>query len=180
MNLVSALAVALTAQQGISVDPAPSWFLVILQGGSFAVLVYLLVVGLPKYQQSQDEARTREREDFGKHLNQQRNEFLAALAERSEKASTERRNERADYMTTIRDLTNTFRDESKAERSACEKHFATLADAMAKGNESTMEATRTIFQQMKNHSERNQQWLEVLRAELRKHDKVSADDGEER
>lgn len=61
-------------------------------------------------------------------------------------------------------LTATFKAEMSAERSSCEKHFASLAEAMSKGSESTLAAFKTLADQIQSHAERNQQWSDLLRA----------------
>lgn len=117
-------------------DGLPGWFALILQGGSFAVLVFLMLFGLPKLRRE--------------------------IAE-------EQRNERDDFKTTLRNISETFKAEAAAERAACEKHFDTLAHAMGRGNEATIQAVKTMAEQIHSHAERNRQWSAVLQAEIAKH-----------
>lgn len=60
----------------------------------------------------------------------------------------------------------TFKAETLAERQACDKHFETLAGAVAKGNEATIQAVKAIAEQSHNHSVRTQQQTELYKQEI--------------
>lgn len=122
------------------------WFTLILQGGSFAVLVYLIVIGVPKWRLEIAAERKAELDVYVADSKEQRKEFTAALAS----------------------ATSTFKAEAVAERLACEHHFATLADAMGKGNDATIQAVRTMLEQVHQHAQRNQQWSAMLAEQVKK------------
>lgn len=112
----------------------------IIQGGSFALLTYLLVWGLPSaYKRLADDA----------------------AVERA-RASETLRDERKEFSSTIRELTTTFKEEARAERVSCEKHFTTLSESISRSQEVTASTIRTLGDNLQAHSERNRQWTEIL------------------
>ena len=71
-----------------------------------------------------------------------------------------------EHSAAMREVTKTFKEETKAERVSCESHFSRLADAMGKASESNMAAMRALGDQLQNHAERNRQWIELLQKEI--------------
>lgn len=125
-------------------DLTPAWFALLLQGGSFAVLVYMIVWGVPKLRKEIASERKVELDNY----------------------LTDSRNQRVEFKDALEKSQIVFKQESAAERAACEKHFATLAEAMGKGNEATITAVRTMAEQVQSHAARNQQWSQLLQAEV--------------
>lgn len=93
------------AQGDVTVPP---WLSPILQGGSFAVLVYLLVYALP---QTRREIRREHKEDL-------------------DRVETARTTERAEFRQSLQEVTTSFKAESAAERNLCEKQFAVVNTAL--------------------------------------------------
>ena len=164
-------------------DPAagaPVWLSLVLQGGSFMVLVYLFIIVIPKMRKEIETERQADikvwtdqvavyRADSDKH----RAENMTREQEREKSA----REERTGFVAALTRLTDNFRAEVEAirkagqdalkdERIVCEKHFSTLADAMSKGNETTIQAVKTISDQAQQHAIRSQQWVEMMKQEL--------------
>lgn len=67
--------------------------------------------------------------------------------------------QRQEFTAVLATMMGAFRAEASAERVACEKHFETLAASMNR-------AFETLGNQLNAHSQRNQQWLELLRREI--------------
>lgn len=93
------------AQEMLTVPP---WLSPLLQGGSFAVLVFLLVWALPQLRR---EIRKEHKEDM--------DQLEAARAA-----------ERADFTSSLRGVTVAFKEEATAERHLCEKQFAIVHAAL--------------------------------------------------
>lgn len=123
-------------------DLIPGWFTLLLQGGSFAVIVYLIVWG---------------RKELAIERKAELDAFVAEAKE-----------QRKDFKGSLDAVTTTFKLEAAAERAACEKHFTTLAETMGHGNDATIQAIKTMAEQVQQHALRNQQWSELLRAEIAK------------
>lgn len=70
------------------------------------------------------------------------------------------------HAAALKEVTATFKEETKAERVSCETHFSRLADAMSRSNDAIMQSFAAINQQVQNHAERNRQWVELLQKEI--------------
>lgn len=90
---------------------------------------------------------------------EQQKELLAAK-------DAQLKEQQKEFAAAVNTLVTTFKAESAAERAACDKHFSTLADSINA-------AFRTMGSQMQSHSERNQQWLELLRKEIESRQKAT-------
>ncbi len=76
--------------------------------------------------------------------------------------------QRKEYTLTLLAMTADFRAEAGAERIACEKHYATLATSMQTAFTTLGEQLRASGEQVRLHSERNQQWLQLLKEQIEK------------
>lgn len=81
-------------------------------------------------------------------MDSQRSEYLDSLAAA-----------RTEFTANQNALVTTFRQESSAEREACERHFKVLADSINA-------SLGTVGNQLNEHSKRNQQWLDLLKQQL--------------
>lgn len=143
---------SLIAQTPTPIDPAPGWFSLVLNGGAFGLVVFMIVVLMPRLRKEVATEREKDLDKFSTELKAQRGEYTASLKE----------------------IAADFRSESKAQREACEKEFTTLADSINNGNQVVIETVKTLYQQLQasseqlqRHSERNQQFLEIMKAEVR-------------
>ena len=152
------------AQQTPPMDAVPSWFLVIIQGGSFALLAWILIYGIPKL----NERMSSDRQKAEEIAAGERKLIIDGVSAERKLASDERRIERKEFMDALDKMSATFRTEAAAERMACEKHFETLANAMKSGNDATMTAVKASAEQIQQHALRNQQWAKLLEAEAEK------------
>lgn len=167
------------------------WFNVILQGGSFALIAWIVVYGAWKWRNDNAADRAKDVAQFTKELGDHRVQHLADSKESREAYIANTDSQREEYKTDLADqrkeskanmdlvlatfkselaaerasrekALETFKAESAAERAACEKHFETLANAVGKGNEATIQAVKTMAEQIQQHALRNQQWASVL------------------
>lgn len=92
---------------------------------------------------------------FFKHL-PSKDAQITALIERKD---LHVENLQAEFTQALDKMAAVYREESKAERLACETHFATLANSMN-------QAFKTLGDQLQSHSQRNQQWIDLLRNEV--------------
>ena len=156
-----------TVQPVVPMSGFESWFSLVLQGGSFAVLVYLFLVGLPKmrkevadeHRKDLDEYRV-DLAEFRKTEREQRETFTTAIGSVVQ-------GHKDDSVL----ITSTFKGEMVAERIACDRHIATLADAVKSGNDSTMkamsanmEAVKAMLAQGSRHHEANREQQRGQRA----------------
>ncbi len=135
-----------------AVEIMPGWFSLLIQSGSFGVIVYFLVYALPKMRREIADERRQELDTFREDVTSQRQDFTRSLD----------------------GMSGTFREESRAERLACEKHFSTLAESNRAGSETTVQAIKAMSEQVtknaeqtQRHSERNQQMIDLMRQALR-------------
>lgn len=70
--------------------------------------------------------------------------------------------QRREFTACVSALAAAFRAEAEAERNSCEKHFASLADAIGQQSQTHNQMFRTLGEQLAAHSERNRQWTEIL------------------
>ncbi len=160
-------------------------FQILLNGGSFAALLYLILVQNPKQEKEhrseivrvQDEHRVElvriqqgEREAFAELLKAMKAESSGAF----KALVVEYREGRQEYLASLREMTTVYRQEASDERVSCEKHFSSLAVAMSKGNdaltrsnEATVQSVRALADQQQAHALRNQQWVEVVTNAIR-------------
>lgn len=115
------------------------------------ILAWLFFVHLP----SKDKLFSSFIEKKDEQIDEQRKEFTIALTLRDNQSDAQQK----EYTTTLREMMKEFRNESALERAACERHFGTLADTMRQSFD-------TIGKQLHTHSERNQQWIEMLKGEV--------------
>lgn len=92
-----------------------------------------------------------------KHLPDKDKQFATFVSDKD----THIDDQRKEFTATLSSMMTSFRAEASAERAACEKHFGTLAESMNK-------AFSTLGEQLSSHSQRNQQWLELLKTEVDK------------
>lgn len=134
-------------------DALPAWFPLLVQGGSFMLLAFLLIYGLPWLHRQIAKDHKEERADFARSLT---------------KLVDDAREQRTLFMTALDKITDVFKAETSAERATCERHFDALAAAMRSGNEATVASMRASVEQVQQHAIRNQQWSDLLRRESEK------------
>lgn len=144
-------------------SPEPiSLFALLIQGGSFALLAYIIIFGLPALHKMIAAERKEERADFATSLAKLTDEgkeariaFAAGVKE-----------QRTDFAAALTSLSSIFRQEAVAERVACEKHFETLAGVVTKGNEATLSAIMAQLEQRARHQERDDEHATQLKKAL--------------
>jgi hypothetical protein len=156
-------------------DPTVGVLNLVVQGGSFALLAFLVIYGLPQWHTKITATQQKEREDFIKALNEERVEATAALAEKRKEFLDAQKDQRNEFIGAITRLADTFREESTDGRLACDKHFETLAATIAKGHESMMAAFKAMTEQVQSHALRNHQWAEMLKHEVQERERLAAE-----
>lgn len=74
--------------------------------------------------------------------------------------------QRAEFTKTLAELATAFKAEAAAERQACEKHFGTLAETMNRAFQTLGSQLAAQAEQIASHSERNRQWVDLLKKEI--------------
>jgi len=116
---------------------ASSAFALIIQGGSFALLAYLIIVGLPKGMKSYREERDADRKSSI--------EAAHACTETQEK------------------LVGAFQEEAKFERMQCANQFDRMMESLAKNQANIELSFRTVSDQVRTHHEFAQASIVALR-----------------
>lgn len=128
--------------------PAAAWTGAGLLGG---VLAWLMFAHLPaKDKQVADLIRSH-------------NEQMAALATAKDHQIDQ---QRAEFVLTMNTMMTGFRSEAAAERQACERHFEALSGSMTTAFRTLGDQLATQAREAAAHSERNRQWLDVLKREI--------------
>jgi hypothetical protein len=141
-------------------DPFSGWGSLLLQGGAFVLLAYMVIRLAPQLFKEMREEREARDTKFATAIDNLQNKY----DERNESITQTIAATSKDANDVIRELSRTFRDEARAERLACESHFSKLAEAMTRGNESNVAAFKTLADSVASHAQRNQQWNDLLRA----------------
>jgi hypothetical protein len=109
--------------QAMQVDPTAAWFSVLIQTGSFGLIAYLIVFGLPALQKDMKADHQAERADFAESLRAARDGFTAALKEGRESftaaleaMTADRKAERADFAAAARTITDFANQQIEAMR----------------------------------------------------------------
>lgn len=89
-------------------------------------------------------------------------QHAAALAEKDEQLAEARK----EYTAALGAAITVFRAENRDERLACEKHFETLAGSMNQAFTTVGTQLTALTTREREHSERNRQYLELLRKQL--------------
>lgn len=125
-----------------------------------AVLAWLMFKHLPAKDQQVKELIDHLDEVVAKkdeQIDEQRKEFTKAIAEMATASNR-----------AIADLTTAFRAEASAERAACERHFGTLATNMNQSLKTLGDQIAAQSRESAAHSQRNQQWIELMKLEIEK------------
>lgn len=108
--------------QVVDGGPLAGWLSVFVQLGSFGLVAYLIVKGLPDLQKEVKTERQAERSDFVKALDAGRAEFTAAM----NSVSKDRKEERADFAAALKVITDFARLEVEAIRAAARQEVENL------------------------------------------------------
>jgi hypothetical protein len=108
---VAAIVCGIFAQGTASVEQVPGWLSVVIQLGSFGLVAFLIVAGLPRLHAELKAERKAERDSFSGML---------------EKINDDRRTERADFAAAIRAAYDFARVEAEAVRVSAKSEVETL------------------------------------------------------
>jgi hypothetical protein len=101
---------------------APGWLSVVIQLGSFGLVAFLIVRGLPMLQKDIQNERAAERADFGKMLVGERADFTAAL----KAVLADRGQERLDFVAALKVVTDHARAEAQSVRQTAREEVDVL------------------------------------------------------
>lgn len=146
-------------------DMDPQWFSAVIQGGSFALVVVIMVWLLPKLRKEISDERNKDLDGFKAHNAHQEERFTSTMATISKAYSDDSKAQRDAHSADM-----------KAEREACDRHFETLASSISKGQDATIKAVQAMTEQGMRHQQRNMEYQEILRREVEKKEKLPKED----
>lgn len=135
------------------IDPAPGWLSVVIQLGSFGLVAYLIIMGLPSLQREIKVERQTERADYAATLNRitddrrvERVDFSNAIKVVTDFAHAEIAEIRTSTKVEVDNLRSIFREEQRETRA----YYAAEAEAMRKMYFDAVQAMRTAVHDVKD------------------------------
>jgi hypothetical protein len=167
----------------------------VVNGGAFALVAWIVIYGAPAFMKKVGDDQKAERDRSSEDQRAERTAFLATLAVERKESTAELAEKRREFLADqketrdsfallSRDMMKTYREESLADRLACDKHFETLAASLAKSSEATaksveaiMTAVRAIGDQSRSHADANARWATALKEEVGRREEAERQKG---
>lgn len=156
----------LVAEGGVS-EAGPGWLSVVIQTGSFGLIAYLIVRGLPVLQKEIMTERQMERADFIKSIESGRVEFTKSI----EALTADRKIERQDYAASLKNIMDYSRAEAEAIRSAAHQEMESLRKTFRQEQRETRATYTEMVNAMRTavHDVRDVASVTMRKAELATH-----------